>query len=84
VGIANLINAFDPSEVVIGGGVSVAGEFLLAPAREAASRFVFPGVGAECVIRMARAGAVAGLIGSALLAKTEHERVSLSARLGSV
>jgi glucokinase len=73
VGIANLINTFDPREVVIGGGVSAAGELVLEPARETARRHVFPGVGTACVIRAARAGVVAGLLGSALLAKTEHE-----------
>ena len=33
VGIANAINTFDPDVVVVGGGVSVAGELLLGPAR---------------------------------------------------
>ena len=36
IGIANAINTFDPLEVVIGGGVSHAGELLLEPARDAA------------------------------------------------
>jgi glucokinase len=81
VGIANVINTFDPSEVVIGGGVSVAGELLLDPVRETASRFVFPGVGTACVIRAARTGEVAGRLGSALLAKTEYERVASPAQV---
>ena len=34
VGIANLVNIFNPEVVVIGGGVIAAGELLLAPARE--------------------------------------------------
>jgi glucokinase len=44
IGIANAINTFDPDEVVIGGGVSVARDLLLAPARETARQFVLPGV----------------------------------------
>ena len=36
IGIANAINTFDPDEVVIGGGVCVAGELLLGPARDTA------------------------------------------------
>ena len=76
VGVANLINTFDPREVVIGGGVSAAGELLLEPLRESARRFVFPGAGTECVIRSAHAGDVAGRLGSALLARTEHQRAS--------
>ena len=47
IGIANAINTFDPLEVVIGGGVSRAGELLLDPARDAAFRHVVPGLGPE-------------------------------------
>jgi len=82
VGVANLINTFDPSEVVIGGGVSAAGDLLLDPLRESAARFVFPGVGVSCVIRIARHGDVAGRLGSALLARTEWER-SVATRLAA-
>ena len=75
VGIANAINVFDPFEVVVGGGVSAAGELLLAPAREVASRFTLPGVGTRTVIRIARTGAEAGVIGAALLALHEQTLV---------
>jgi glucokinase len=83
VGIANLINTFDPKEVVIGGGVSAAGDLLLDPVRESARRFVFPGAGTACVIRVARHGDVAGRLGSALLAKTEWER-AVASRLAAL
>jgi len=75
VGIANAINTFDPELVVVGGGVSVAGELLLAPAREEAARFVLHGVGTETQIVQARYGARAGVRGAALLASQEaaHE-----------
>jgi glucokinase len=72
VGIANAINTFDPREVVIGGGVSAAGDLLLRPARESARRFVVPGVGTETTIRLARRGGEAGVLGAALLAFQEH------------
>jgi glucokinase len=71
VGIANAINIFDPREVVIGGGVSAAGELLLGPARESARRFTLPGVGTETTIRLARRGAEAGVLGAALIAVQE-------------
>jgi len=71
VGIANAINTFDPDEVVVGGGVSVAGELLLGPAREAAREFVLPGVGDRTEIRLARHGRDAGVRGAALLAGLE-------------
>jgi glucokinase len=71
VGIANAINIFDPEEVVIGGGVSAAGELLLAPAREVAKRFVLHGVGTQTTIRLARRGPEAGMVGAALIAVQE-------------
>jgi glucokinase len=74
IGIANAINVFDPDEVVIGGGVSVAGDPLLDPAREVARRFVLPGVGERTQIRLARHGVGAGVRGAALLAALELGR----------
>lgn len=71
VGIANTINLFDPREVVVGGGVSAAGDLLLSPAREVARRFTLPGVGTETTIRLARRGPEAGVVGAALLAAHE-------------
>jgi glucokinase len=69
VGIANAINTFDPQVVAIGGGVSAAGELLLAPARESALRFIVRGAGERTEIRASRHGAEAGVIGAALLAR---------------
>jgi glucokinase len=74
VGIANAINLFDPSEVVIGGGVSLAGDLLLDPARRVAGMYTVPGVGTETRIRIARHGPQAGLYGAALLATQELAR----------
>jgi glucokinase len=71
VGIANLINAFDPLEVVIGGGASAAGDLLLQPAIAAAWPLVLPGVGTRTTIRIARHRNSAGVRGAALLARTE-------------
>jgi glucokinase len=71
VGIANAINTFDPDEVVIGGGVSGAGDLLLEPAQRSAWRFVLPGVGTKTTIRLARHGNRAGVRGAALLAGHE-------------
>jgi glucokinase len=74
IGIANAINTFDPLEVVIGGGVSRAGDFLLEPAREATFRHVVPGLGTKTTLRIARHGPRAGVLGAALLAAQEHAR----------
>jgi glucokinase len=73
VGIANAINTFDPDLVIVGGGVSTAGDLLLEPARDSAERFVVPGVGTRTQIRLARYGPQAGVRGATLLAGQELE-----------
>jgi len=73
IGIANAINLYDPLEVVIGGGVSNAGELLLDPASRAAFRHVLPGVGTKTRIRLARHGPRAGVLGAALIAAQEWQ-----------
>jgi glucokinase len=73
IGIANLVNTFDPELVVIGGGVSNAGDLLLDPAKRVVAEFVIPGVGTRTEIRLARYGAQAGVRGAALLARQELE-----------
>jgi glucokinase len=70
VGIANLAAAFDPGMFVIGGGVSAAGELLLAPARETFRRqLTGRGYRPEALIVAAQLGNDAGLIGAADLAR---------------
>jgi glucokinase len=59
--------------VIVGGGVSTAGELLLGPARESAQRFVVKGVGTRTQIRLARYGPQAGVRGATLLAGQELE-----------
>lgn len=70
VGLANLVAAFDPAVVVVGGGVSEAGDRLLDPARGALARSLV-GAGHRVVPPVARAalGLEAGLIGAASLAR---------------
>jgi glucokinase len=70
VGLANLVAAFDPDVVVVGGGVSSAGDLLLEPARTALLRSL---VGAEHrvvpAVLPAKLGPAAGLVGAATLAR---------------
>src|SRR4051794_16227266 len=70
--IANALNTFDPDLVVVGGGVSAAGEFLLGPARRVAQEFTMRGLGSKTEIRIARYGPDAGVRGAAMLALTEE------------
>ena len=79
VGIANLVNIFNPQVVVIGGGVIAAGELLLAPAREVMlERALSP---AKDVVRVeaARMGPEAGMIGAALMARDVADGVPTGA-----
>jgi glucokinase len=68
VGIASLMNVFNPDVVVVGGGVIAAGELLLAPARAEAVRRALPTMSQHARIVPARFGTEAGLVGAAALA----------------
>ncbi len=75
VGLANLAAAYDPGRFVVGGGVSAAGELLLAPAREAFRRqLTGRGYRPEAAIVPAALGNDAGLIGAADLARARAHR----------
>ena len=68
VAIGSLVNIFNPELVVIGGGFSAAGDFLLGPAREALEREALePGRDLVRVVR-AELGTAAGLVGAGLVA----------------
>jgi len=71
IGIANAINTFDPDEVVIGGGVSLAGDLLLVPAERTARHHTVPGAGRQTKVRLARHGPQAGVLGAATVAVQE-------------
>jgi glucokinase len=71
IGIANAINTFDPDEIVIGGGVSLAGDLLLVPAERTARHHTVPGAGGQTKVRLARHGPQAGVLGAAAVAMQE-------------
>lgn len=72
MGIAGLINIFDPEIVVIGGGVSGAGEFLLNPVREIVkAHTVAISEQARPRIELASLGNDAGIIGAAMLTRMD-------------
>ena len=69
-GIANLAAALDPEVVVIGGGVSAAGDLLLLPAQQAFSRTLTGrGFREEARLELAHFRNDAGLVGAADLAR---------------
>ena len=68
VGTANLVAALDPEVVVVGGGVSAAGDRLLEPARAALRRSLVGAAHRRIPdLVAARLGPEAGMIGAALL-----------------
>ncbi len=75
VGVANLVAAFDPAIVVVGGGVSAAGDRLLEPARVALLRSLV-GAGHRVVPPLvpAKLGPAAGLVGAADLVRRQARR----------
>lgn len=75
VGISNAINAFEPEWVVIGGGLSAAGDLFFDRAVEEAKSRALPASLHGVRIAMARGGAAAGVIGAALLASQEYARL---------
>jgi glucokinase len=81
VGVANLVAAFDPEIVAIGGGVSAAGDLLLEPARAALRRSLV-GAAHRTVPPVVRAGLgpEAGAIGAADLARQRFRTVGTRAR----
>ena len=75
VGLAGMAAAFDPSCIIIGGGLSDAGDLLLAPARQSFSRALTGrGHREEPDIVQAQLGPNAGMIGAADMARSAARR----------
>ncbi|MCY9434767.1 ROK family glucokinase [Bacillus haynesii] len=69
--LGNLASSLNPSKIVIGGGVSKAGEILRSKVEQSFSRFVFPRAGEAAEIVIASLGNDAGVIGGAWIAKNQ-------------
>jgi glucokinase len=67
--LANLANALNPEKIVLGGGVSKAGDILLTYLEEHFKRFALRRVAEGCEFKIATLGNDAGVIGGAWLAK---------------
>lgn len=67
--LANIANTLNPEKIVLGGGVSKAGDVLLKPVNEYFKKYSFSAVAQSTVIDVATLGNAAGVIGAALLAK---------------
>ena len=73
LGLSSLINIFNPEIVVIGGGVSLAGDFLLEPVKKIALENVLSPLREDLKIMISKFGNTAGMLGAAGLAKFEYE-----------
>ncbi|TYR82416.1 ROK family glucokinase [Priestia megaterium] len=67
--LANSANALNPEKIVLGGGVSRAGDILLDAVKEYFKRFAFPRVSQGVELAIATLGNDAGIIGGAWLVK---------------
>ena len=65
--IANIGSTLNPSKIVIGGGVSAAGDFLLDGVRKVFEENAFPQVRESTQLALATLGNDAGVIGAASL-----------------
>ena len=65
--LANVVNFLDPEVIVLGGGVSKAGDFLLDPLRREYSQYVLYNDLPIPDIKLAVLGSKAGIIGAAML-----------------
>jgi glucokinase len=80
MGIATVVNAFEPQRLVIGGGISRAAELFLDVARAEAGRWALPALWSRTTVELARGGADAGVVGAAVLAVQEAEHSGHTAR----
>jgi glucokinase len=74
VGISNMVNAFQPEVVAIGGGLSAAADLFLETAIAEAGSRALPKLWERTTVQVAEAGNKAGVIGAGLLALQEYSR----------
>lgn len=68
-GLTNVINAFQPEVLVIGGGVCNQGEYLLEPVNKLVKQNMFCKEVRQTEIKVAKLGNDAGIVGAAMLGK---------------
>jgi glucokinase len=69
IAINNVISFIDPDMIILGGGVSRAGDFLLDAVKAALPEYLFYPTLKQPELRIASLGNDAGIIGAALLGK---------------
>lgn len=65
IGMANVVNLFNPERIVIGGGLAALGDDLLGPVRRAIVLRAFPSASAQVTAVLAQLGREVGIVGAA-------------------
>ncbi|MBN1936411.1 MAG: ROK family protein [Anaerolineae bacterium] len=65
IGMASLVNLFNPQMIVIGGGLTNIGDLLLEPVKRGIDLHAFPSAGQYIQIRLAELGDQVGIVGAA-------------------
>lgn len=63
-GFASLINIFNPEKIILGGPLSIIGDYLLPSAKEAVTRYSLPEIGQQAEVVLSSFGQDASLIGA--------------------
>lgn len=71
IGIANVVNIFDPEMIVIGGGVSKGGDIVFDTVKKVVKERSLKAMGESCRIEPAKLGGDAGVSGAVALALSE-------------
>ena len=71
IGMATLVNLFNPQLIVIGGGVTNIGDMLFGPVRQAIARHAFPTSAQAVRVVQAELGDNAGVLGAVAVALTQ-------------
>ncbi|CAM3805621.1 ROK family glucokinase [Mesobacillus zeae] len=69
IALANIANTLNPEKIIVGGGVSMAGDILLDPLRKYFTMYSFPRVAQSSEVTLATLGNDAGVIGASWLVK---------------
>lgn len=74
ISLSNVANLLNPSTIVLGGGVSRAGQFLADKVEEEIQQYLFPTIRNTTKIKIAELGNDAGVIGAASLVQIETRK----------
>lgn len=69
--ISGFINLFNPDQVVIGGGLATAEEYLMLPVRAALQKYSLSSIKKDTVVRFSKLGMKAGPLGACVLSRSK-------------